>query len=299
MRISIITATLNRRDLLREAIESLEAQGHGDVEHIVVDGGSTDGTLEMLGERPDIIVLQDRRRGLYDAMNQGIEHASGDVIGLLNSDDLYAPGALHAVERAFAVNPRADAVCGAAELFNAGGVITRYAGHADLALDSHAALIGACVVNARFFRRRVFERCGLFSLDYRLIADREFLARTLAGGTATAAIDGVVYHYRGHDGSLTFSERPERADAMRAELLRLARAILADADAGPGLRRKARALEGRCLARSAIRALSAGDVTGAIRTLAAPGGRSSLAPLLSVGYGTLDLLLTGRMGVSR
>jgi glycosyltransferase involved in cell wall biosynthesis len=299
MRFSIITATLNRCDLLREAIRSLEAQGHGDVEHIVVDGGSADGTLEMLGGHPNIIVLQDRRRGLYDAMNQGIELASGDVIGLLNSDDLYAPGALNAAERAFVANPRADAVCGAAELFNADGIVVRYAGRADRVLDSHAALVGACIINARFFRQRVFKRCGLFSLDYRLIADREFLARTLTGVTVTVPIDDVVYRYRNHTGSLTLSERPERADAMRAELLRLARAILVDAGADPDLRRKARALEGRCLARSAIRALSAGDVAGAIRTLTAPDGQSSLAPWLSVGYGTLDLLLTGRMGVSR
>jgi glycosyltransferase involved in cell wall biosynthesis len=299
MRFSIITATLNRCDLLRKAIASLEAQKHGDVEHIVVDGGSVDGTLEMLREHPAIVALQDRRRGLYDAMNQGIEHASGDVVGLLNSDDLYPPGALRAVERAFAVNPRADAICGAAELFDADGVIMRYAGHADLALDSHAALVGACIVNARFFRQRVFDRCGLFSLEFPLVADREFLARTLAGGTVTVPIDDVAYRYRSHSGSLTLSERPGQADAMRAELLRLARTILGDAAAGPDLRRKARALEGRCLARSAIRALSTGDVTGAIRTLTAPNGRSALAPLLSVGYGTLDLLLTGRMGVSR
>jgi glycosyltransferase involved in cell wall biosynthesis len=299
MRFSLITATLNRRDLLREAIESLEGQGYGDVEHIIVDGGSVDGTLEMLRDHPHSIVLQDRRRGLYDAINQGIEHASGDVVGLLNSDDLYPPGALRAVARAFSANPHADAVCGAAELFDADGVLLRYGAPADLALDSHAALIGACIVNARFFRRRVFERCGMFSLDFPLVADREFLARTVTGRIVTAPIDDVVYRYRRHAGSLTLSKRPGQADVMRAEMLRLARAILADAGASADLRRKARALEGRCLARSAIRALSAGDVTRAIRTLAAPAGRSSLAPFLSVGYGTLDLLFTGRMGASR
>jgi glycosyltransferase involved in cell wall biosynthesis len=296
---SIITATLNRCELLREAIGSLESQGQSDVEHIVVDGGSVDGTLEMLRTHPNIVVLQDRRRGLYDAINLGVEHASGDAIGLLNSDDLYAPGALRAVEQAFGANPGADAVCGAAELFNAEGILARYSTHADLALDSHAALVGACIINARFFRRHVFERCGPFSLEFPLVADREFLARTFAEGIVTIPIADAVYRYRSHAGSLTLSARPGQADAMRAELLRLARAIVVTPGAGADLRRKARALEGRCLGRTVIGALSAGDVIGAIRTLTARDGRPSLAPLLAVGYGTCDLLFAGRMGASR
>jgi len=299
MRFSIITPVLNRRDLLREAIASLHSQEQSNIEHIAVDGGSVDGTVEMLNEHPNIVVLQDRRRGLYDAINMGIENASGDVIGLLNSDDTFAPGALRAVERAFVLNPRADAVCGAAELFNADGVLARYNAHADLALDSHAALVGASIINARFFRRDVFERCGLFSLEFPLVADREFLVRTLIGGIVTTSIDAVVYRYRSHAGSLTLSARSGQADAMLGELLRLARAIIMNTDAGPELRWKARALEGRCVGRSVINSLSAGDVMGAMRALVMHDGRSSVGPFLAIGYGTLDLLLRGRMGAGR
>lgn len=299
MRFSIITPVLNRRDLLCEAIESLDSQGQSDVQHIVVDGGSVDGTLEMLRERPNIVVLQDRRRGLYDAINMGIEHATGDIIGLLNSDDIYAPGALRAVERVFALNPQADAACGAAELFNADGVRARYHARADLALDSHAAIVGACIINARFFRRDVFERCGLFSLAFPLVADREFLVRTLISGIITISVDAVVYRYRSHEGSLTFGAREGQADVLRAELIRLSQAIMKNAGAGPELRRKARALEGRCLGRAVVTSLSTGDLVGAMRTLMMRDGRSSLAPLFALGCGTLDRLLTGRMGVGR
>src|SRR5262249_37652952 len=107
------------------------------------------------------------------------------------------------------------------------------------------------------------------------------------------------YRYRSHAASLTLSARPDQADAMRAELLRLARAIVTNADAGPELRRKARALEGRCLGRSLVSSLSAGDLMGAIHALVIRDGRSSLAPLFALGYGMLDLLFTGRMGVGR
>src|SRR5258707_5815674 len=267
MRFSIITPVINRRDLLREAIESLDSQEQSNIEHIVVDGGSVDGTLEMLGGHPNIIVLQDRRRGLYDAINMGIERASGDVIGLLNSDDTYAPGALRAAERAFVLNPSVDAVCGAAELFNVDGILARYNARADLALDSHAALVGACIINARFFRRHVFERCGLFSSEFPLVADREFLVRTLIGGIVTTSVDAVGYRYRSHEGSLTFGVREGQAHGLRAELLRLSQAIMKNAAAGPELRRKARALEGRCLGRAVVTSLSGGDLVGAIRTL--------------------------------
>src|SRR4051812_41995160 len=158
LRFTIVTPTLNRRALLEQALDSVTAQGHATVEHIVVDGGSTDGTLAMLEKRSGLTVLTDRRKGLYDAINLGIERASGDVIGLLNSDDLYAPGAFSAIAEAFGSNPQADVSCGRAELFDESGVVARYDDPRDLVLDAHAALIGACIPNARFFRRRVFER---------------------------------------------------------------------------------------------------------------------------------------------
>jgi hypothetical protein len=199
----------------------------------------------------------------------------------------------------FALNPQADAACGAAELFNAGGVLARYDAPADLALDSHAAVVGACIINARFFRRHVFERCGLFSLEFPLVADREFLVRTLIGRIVTTCVDLVVYRYRSHERSLTLSARPGQADVLRAELLRLARTIIKNADAGPELCRKARALEGRCLGRAVANALSVGDLMAAVRTLIMRDGRSSLAPLFALGCGTLDRLLTGPMGVGR
>src|SRR5262249_2952229 len=138
-----------------------------------------------------------------------------------------------------------------------------------------------------------------FSLEFPLVADREFLVRTLIGGVVTTSIDAVVYRYRSHAGSLTLSARSGQADAMRGELLRLARAVIMNTDAGPELRWKARALEGRCVGRSVINSLWVGDVKGAMRALVMHDGRSSFAPFLAIGYGTLDLLLRGRMGAGR
>jgi glycosyltransferase involved in cell wall biosynthesis len=80
-RISVITPVLNRRAMLEDAINSVRAQKYQDIEHIVVDGGSTDGVAEWLTAQPDVVLLQDRRRGLYDAINLGLQCATGDYVG--------------------------------------------------------------------------------------------------------------------------------------------------------------------------------------------------------------------------
>ena len=92
MRISIITVTLNSAKYLEDCIKSIINQSHPDIEHIIVDGGSTDGTLAIIEKYKDSIAkcISEKDRGMYDALNKGMALASGDVIGVLNSDDILA-----------------------------------------------------------------------------------------------------------------------------------------------------------------------------------------------------------------
>lgn len=94
MKISIITATYNRADTIKDTIESILSQSYQDWEHIIIDGASTDNTLEMINKYNDqyngrLTLISEKDNGIYDAMNKGISLATGDVIGILNSDDLY------------------------------------------------------------------------------------------------------------------------------------------------------------------------------------------------------------------
>ena len=91
MKLSVVTVCLNSRDTIAEAVQSIHAQTHGEVEHIVVDGGSDDGTLAILEEHRAGIstLISEPDPGLYFAMNKGIEAATGDYVGFLNSDDVY------------------------------------------------------------------------------------------------------------------------------------------------------------------------------------------------------------------
>jgi glycosyltransferase involved in cell wall biosynthesis len=91
--VSIVTPSLNQARYLREAIESVQAQTHSPIEHIVVDGGSTDGTLDILSEYGDLRWVSEPDRGQSHALNKGFAMASGDVFGWVNADDAYEPHA--------------------------------------------------------------------------------------------------------------------------------------------------------------------------------------------------------------
>jgi len=92
MKISIITIAYNSAETIEDTIRSVVTQDHPDVEYIVVDGGSSDGTLEIISRyKKDIaMIVSEKDRGIYDAMNKGVRMATGDVVGILNSDDFYA-----------------------------------------------------------------------------------------------------------------------------------------------------------------------------------------------------------------
>ncbi|AVR45283.1 glycosyl transferase [Christiangramia fulva] len=104
MKVSVVTIVYNNSSTIRDCIESVLAQNYPNIEHVVIDGGSTDGTLEILHSYKDRLgyLISEKDNGLYNALNKGIEAATGDIIGILHSDDLfYAPDTLEKVVAAF------------------------------------------------------------------------------------------------------------------------------------------------------------------------------------------------------
>ncbi len=112
MKISIITASFNRKEFIGAAIESVLAQNYSDFEHWIIDGGSSDGTLEFLQQYPHLKVHSEPDHGVYDAWNKGIERVTGDLITILNTDDVYAPGAFHSCAKIVAASPSVPVVIG-------------------------------------------------------------------------------------------------------------------------------------------------------------------------------------------
>ncbi len=92
MKISIITITYNSEETLEDTIKSVISQSYKNIEYIIIDGGSTDGTMDIVNKYKDFIstIVSEPDKGIYDAMNKGVERATGDLVGILNSDDFYA-----------------------------------------------------------------------------------------------------------------------------------------------------------------------------------------------------------------
>jgi glycosyltransferase involved in cell wall biosynthesis len=281
MLITIITPCLNRRETIGEAIESVRSQDWSEVEHVVVDGGSTDGTLDVLARYPHLRVVSEPDRGLYDAINKGIRLARGTVLGHLNSDDIYVPDIFGKIAEAFAADSDVGSVCGGAQIFTSDGPEHRVSHTINAEpvkmLRSSDIIRGVPITNARFFRRAVYEKIGGYDIRYRMAADRDFLMRLLLAGTKRATVRDVVYKYRSHPGSLTLSGRASR------ELLCEYRAISLDRLAERDDRSDARQIYRRWHAWASAMVgraeLRSGNVAGALQCAVSASIRDPLWPL--------------------
>lgn len=183
--ISVITAVFNRVDTINHVLASMRAQTWTQIEHIVIDGVSTDGTLQVLEENRDqlAVLVSEPDSGIYDALNKGLSLASGEILGLMHSDDFYADErVLERVAMVF-TDPTVDAVYGDLDYVakdNSSRIIRRWRSgvynYNKLAwgwMPPHPTL---------FLRRRVIDEWGVFDTDFRIAADYDAILRYLALG---------------------------------------------------------------------------------------------------------------------
>jgi len=191
-----------------------------------MDGGSTDGTLDVLDHYPHLRIFSQPDEGIYDALNKGLRLAHGEVIGFLNTDDLYEPGIFGTVAQMFKDNPDIDALVGGASIFYQkfpGEWVTLTTFPCILREELLArSTKGAPIFNAWFFRKRLFDGVGLFDTRYLYVADRDFLIRMAFQNRIYASLDSPFYHYRMHPGSYTLSGQDSGEDAFMFECRALA-----------------------------------------------------------------------------
>jgi glycosyltransferase involved in cell wall biosynthesis len=199
LKVTVITAVFNNKDTISDALDSLLAQTHPDIEMIVIDGASTDGTLEVFRSYQDrlSVLVSEPDLGIYDALNKGLLRTAGDVVGFLHSDDLLADTeTLSTIAAAFA-DPDVDAVYGdlvyvrkdncdqVIRYWQAGSFSRR-----KLAwgwMPPHPTL---------YLRRQVYERFGLFDTGYRIAADYDFMLRVLGSGIRVEYLPKVLVKMR-------------------------------------------------------------------------------------------------------
>ena len=182
MKISIITVVYNNEKTIADAVESVLSQDYDNIEYIVVDGNSKDGTMDVLRKYEGRIskLISEKDKGLYDAMNKGIKAATGDVIGILNSDDFfYNNHIISSIAEGFKKEPSLDAVIGDIVFIkdDLEKVLRHYSGKK---WQPGKFAWGYMPAHPSFFvKRELFEQYGYYKLDYKIAADYELLIRFL------------------------------------------------------------------------------------------------------------------------
>lgn len=199
LKISVITPSFNSASTLQATIESVARQDYSCLEHLVIDGGSIDGTLEILKSYPKVDWVSEKDEGHYHAMNKGIARASGDLIVILNADDCFRPGALAKAARAFEENPSWDALF--ADVVFVDGEGHKIYQRQEAVYDYGVLLYGLDYIchQTMFVRKAAYEKVGVYRhKDFLNSADYEFKLRLGRKGCRVGHLPELLVDYRYH-----------------------------------------------------------------------------------------------------
>jgi len=208
--ITIVTPAYNAVATIEETLASVRDQDYPGLEHIVIDGGSTDGTLDLLAEAPGVRWVSEPDEGLADAMNKGIAMASGQILGELNADDVFAPGALRAVGQGFLAHPDVEWLTGRCTIIDGRGEeirrgVTAYK-NALLRRYSFGLYLTHNFVSApaTFFRTDVLRALGGFDLRYTASLDYDLQLKFARRGDPVV-LDRELARFRMVEGTISMS----------------------------------------------------------------------------------------------
>ncbi len=205
MRISIVTVCYNSANTIEQTIQSVVSQNYSDLEYIIIDGGSTDGTVNIIKKYQEFISfwVSEPDHGVYDAMNKGLESCTGDIVAFLNSDDWYEKDTLKKVAQYFK-DTKADMVSGNVYLYAEGGARKMELGRREKenvffqVIYPHPAL---------FVRRSLFRKMGGYDTSYRIAADMAWVINACAEGAEVLCVEDCFTYFRA--GGLSSRQRYE------------------------------------------------------------------------------------------
>lgn len=228
-RISIITPSFNQGEFIEETIRSVLLQNYPNLEYIVIDGGSTDQTVEILKKYDPWLSywVSERDRGQTDAINKGLEKVTGDLIAYLNSDDYYLPGAFQSLAETWQNSPQVDLFHGRCCYVNETG---EKIGEQFASITQFTEIIDLWGVWWKkrqfvqpevFWTQRITEKIGKFREDLYYVMDYDYWCRILQAGGKVQPIDREVTCFR-----FTDAQKSNESEAVAQELLAVVKPIL-------------------------------------------------------------------------
>lgn len=194
--VSIITVTYNAEKYIEQTMQNVFAQTYSNIEYLIIDGGSTDGTLEIIEKyKPRLAYsVSEKDNGIYDAMNKGIVMAKGKLIGIINASDFYEPDAVETIVKAFLANPKAGIFHGNANVLNSDGSFFK----------TKCPNLNLTELHKRFSLQHptffvlpeVYQKYGKFDTSFRIAADYDFSLRCHLAGVEFCYINKVITNFR-------------------------------------------------------------------------------------------------------
>lgn len=220
--VSIITPSFNQVKYLEETIHSILDQDYANLEYIIIDGGSTDGSVELIRRYAPRLAywVSEKDHGQTHALNKGFRRARGDILGWLNSDDRLEPGAIRGAADFFATHPEVDVVYGDRKTLEASGHVKEIVRSFEFGLDTN---LWYCIPQeATFFRRRLLTEAGYLDPSLHFTMDYDLWLRAVVAGFRFEHVPGVWGNFRHHRTSKTRSLRgafwQERVQAIERHL---------------------------------------------------------------------------------
>ncbi len=197
-KVSIITVSYNAVGTIEQTILSVVNQTYSNIEYIIIDGGSTDGTIDIIKKYQDKITywVSESDNGIYDAMNKGINIANGEIIGIINADDWYEKNAIEISVNNLLKNEELDGICGDIFVYmecSKCTLVKRICSSTSLNLLKNGMTIMHPTV---FLKKRFYYKYGNFNTEFRIAADYDLMLRASLNGANIKYIPMIISHFR-------------------------------------------------------------------------------------------------------
>jgi len=194
--VSVITVTYNAKSYLEQTIQSVFAQTYPHIEYIIIDGASTDGTLDIIKRHEKKIAfwVSEKDNGIYDAMNKGIRAANGELIGIINASDYYEPDTISEVVKAYLQHQDVGIFHGNINMLNMDGSFFK---HKTAAKDVNNLCDGFSLFHPTFFvTKTTYNQVGAYDTNFKIAADYDFALRCANANVKFFHIDKVISNFR-------------------------------------------------------------------------------------------------------